>query len=74
MFFNIFLSPFFLLRTYNGKERFQNFFSDLETANAKAKEYQSKYGSSDNDENEKKYYDNLMENSLCLYGKTKTKK
>lgn len=62
------------MRTYKGAETFKKLFDTLETAKANALDYQRKYGSTDNDKEENIYYDKIIENSLCLYEKAKTKK
>ena len=54
---------------HGGREHFLKFFNELENAKKLALEYQCKYGSTDNDKNEKLYYDNIITNSLCLYEK-----
>ena len=55
------------MRTSDGEKKFLIFFEVLEAAKASALEYQRKYGSNDNDSNEKEYYDKIIENNLCLY-------
>ena len=60
--------------SYDSKKRFQKLFDTLETAKTNALEYQQKTGSTDNDKEEKLFYDKIIENNLCLYEKAKTKK
>lgn len=55
------------MRTCNGEDRFKHFFEVLEKAKDNALNYQKKYGSTDNDNETKAYYDKIIENPLCIY-------
>ena len=55
------------MRTCNGLDRFNRYFATIEKAKENALIYQKQYGSTDNDEKTKAYYDKIVENTLCLY-------
>lgn len=55
------------MRLYNARDRFEKLFDTLETVKNKAMEYQQKYGSADNDDEVKTYYDKIIDNPLSVY-------